>query len=165
MVTNFVPLRCRSNYSLLYGASTIDALLDRAAREGMGSLGLAELAGLYGAIEFYIKAKEHNVKPLVGLELDTEAGKIVFIAKDISGYSSLCRLSTIEKLHERAITLEDIVANHRGLIAVTLDTAFIDILTEIFTDDLYFGLTYFGDILSRIRIQKSLRAIGRCRPA
>jgi len=53
MVTNFVPLRCRSNYSLLHGASTIDALLDRAAQEGIGSLGIAELGGLYGAIEFY----------------------------------------------------------------------------------------------------------------
>ena len=159
MVTNFVPLRCRSNYSLFYGASIIDSLLDRAAREGMGSLGLVELGGLYGAIEFYIKAKDYNIKPLIGLEFDTEVGKITFIAKDITGYGSLCRLSTIEKLHEKTITLKDIVTHHKGLIAIAFDAAYIDILAEIFGDDFYFGLVYFGDIRSRIRIQKALRNI------
>ncbi|UCC79306.1 MAG: DNA polymerase III subunit alpha, partial [Candidatus Zixiibacteriota bacterium] len=164
MVTNFVPLRCRSNYSLLHGASTVDALLDRAAREGMGALGLAELGGLYGAIEFYIKAKDHNIKPLIGLEFDTEAGKIIFITKDITGYGSLCRLSTIEKLHEKTISLEDIVAHHKGLIAIALDAFYIDILKEVFADDFYYGLTYFGDIVSRIRIQRALRDIGKHNP-
>ncbi len=164
MVTNFVPLRCRSNYSLFYGASIIDSLLDRAAREGMGSLGLVELGGLYGAIEFYIKAKDYNIKPLIGLEFDTEVGKITFIAKDITGYGSLCRLSTIEKLHERTISLEDIISHHKGLIAIAFDAAYIDILAEIFGDDFYFGLVYFGDIRSRIRIQKALRNIGKYNP-
>jgi len=130
----------------------------------MGSLGLAELGGLYGMIEFYIKAKEHNIKPLLGLEFDTEAGKIVFIAKDIMGYGNLCRLSTIEKLHERTITLEDVVSHHKGLIAVATETTYIDILKEIFGDDFYFGLTYFGDILSRIRIQKALKNIAKYNP-
>jgi DNA-directed DNA polymerase III PolC len=142
----------------------VDALLDRAAQEGTGSLGLAELGGLYGAIEFYIKAKDHNIKPLIGLEFDAEAGKILFIAKNIAGYGSLSRLSTIEKLHQRSITLEDIVACHKGLIAIAFDIAGIDILKEIFADDLYFGLAYFGDMVSRIRIQKALKDIHKYNP-
>jgi DNA-directed DNA polymerase III PolC len=60
--------------------------------------------------------------------------------------------------------LEDIVANHRGLIAIAFDTGYIDILKEVFADDFYFGLTYIGDILSRTRIQKALRSIAKYNP-
>jgi DNA polymerase III alpha subunit len=69
----------------------------------MGSLGLAELGGLYGAIEFYIKAKDHNIKPLIGLEFGTEAGLITFIAKDIMGYGSGIR-QPLPFIHRRETT-------------------------------------------------------------
>ena len=104
MDTSFVPLRCRSNYSFLHGAATLDSLLEHAARHGMAAIGLADLGGLYGVIQFYMKAKEYSIKPIVGVELDTEAGRILFIAKSIAGYGNLCRLSTIAKLDERQPT-------------------------------------------------------------
>lgn len=164
MVTNFVPLRCRSNYSLLHGASTIDNLLDMAAREGAGALGLADLGGLYGAIEFNRKAKEHNIKPIFGLEFETEIGRMIFLAKDLAGYGNLCRLSTIEKLHEREITLKDIVTNHSGFVVIALDVDYFDMLKEILGEDLYFGLVNFGDARSRIISQKKLKQVKKHHP-
>jgi DNA-directed DNA polymerase III PolC len=122
MVTSFVPLRCRSNYSFLHGAATIEALLEQAARQGTGALGLADLGGLYGAIQFYIKASDYSIKPIIGVELETEAGTILFIAKSMIGYGNLCRLSTIVKLEERKPTIEEIAEYNKDVIAVVFGT-------------------------------------------
>ncbi len=159
MVTNFVPLRCRSNYSFLHGVCRIDQLLDRAARNGIGALGLAESGGLYGTIRFYQKALEYSIKPLIGLEINTEAGIILLFAVNFDGYGNLCRLSTIEKLHQRTPSIEDVSSYSKNLIAIAFETDRIKILKEIFGDDLYFGLVNHGDLSSRIRIQKQIRIL------
>lgn len=159
MATSFVPLRCRSDYSFLHGVATLDQLLERAAREGMGALGLADLGGLYGAIQFYKKSIEYNIKPIIGLELDTEAGTLLFIAKDIAGYGNLCRLSTITKLHEKIPSIENIAQYHANVIAIAFGIKHLDTLQDIFGDDFYFGLINLGDMKSRIRIQRNLKTI------
>ena len=182
MATSFVPLRCRSNYSFLHGAAKIEELLEHAARLGLGALGLADLGGLYGAVQFVMKAREFALKPILGVELDTAAGTVLFFAKDFAGYGNLCRLSTIVKLHERTPCVDDIAAHCNGLVAVAFASAHInrnaelgipqsairnpqsEILTslsEMFGDDLYFGLVTFGDVTSRIRLRKALRAIDK----
>ncbi len=157
MATNFVHLRCRSSYSFLHGVCTIEALLEQAARRGMGAVGIADLGGLYGMIEFYCKAREYNIKPVIGLEMETEAGRLMFLTRDFRGYGNLCRLSTIEKLHERLPSIEDIALHYGGLVAVAFETGCLDILKEIFSDDLYLGLVNFGDLRGRIRLQKTMR--------
>ena len=53
----FTHLHCHSHYSLLDGASPIDGLLDRAKELGMNALALTDHGNLYGALEFYRKAK------------------------------------------------------------------------------------------------------------
>jgi DNA-directed DNA polymerase III PolC len=160
MVTSFVPLRCRSNYSFLHGAATLDQILERAARQGMASLGLADLGGLYGAIQFYVKAREYNIKPIIGVELETAAGPILFIAKNIVGYGNLCRLSTIAKLDERTPSFEEITIYHNDLVAIAFEAQNADSLRSIFDDDLYFGLINFGDLRSRIKLLRGVRNIG-----
>ncbi len=159
MVTSFVPLRCRSNYSFLHGVSRIEELLERAARSGIGALGLADLGGLYGAVQFYQSAKEHSIKPLIGMEITTEAGTILFFAVNFDGYGSLCRLSTIEKLEERTVSIQDISEYFKNLMAIAFDTERLEVLNDIFGDNLYFGLVNHGDITSRIRIQKQMRIL------
>ncbi|MEE9554224.1 MAG: PHP domain-containing protein, partial [candidate division Zixibacteria bacterium] len=150
MVTNFVPLRCRSNFSFLHGVSRIDQLLDRAARTGIGALGLAELGGMYGTIQFYQKALEYSIKPLIGMEIETEAGKILFFSINFDGYGNLCRLSTIDKLYDRTPSLEELSSYSKNLVAVAFETNRIEVLKDIFGDNLYFGLVNNGDISSRI---------------
>ncbi len=159
MVTNFVPLRCRSNYSFLHGVCRIDQLLEHAARNGIGALGLAELGGLYGTIQFYQKAKEYSISPIVGLEIETETGLMLFIARDFRGYGNLCRLSTTGKLHKQTPSIDQIAEYSKNLIAVSFEADKIETLKEMFGENLYFGLVNHGDITNRTRIQKQLRVI------
>jgi DNA-directed DNA polymerase III PolC len=118
-----------------------------------------------------MKAREFNIKPILGVELDTESGPVLFIAKDFVGYGNLCRLSTIAKLEERTPTIDDIAAHRTGLIAIIFHSAFdnpqsairnpqsdgLAAIHEIFADALYFGLVNYGDITSQIRMRKALR--------
>lgn len=67
-VPPFVHLHCHSHYSLLDGASPIEDLVDRAKTLGMNALALTDHGNLYGALEFYKKAKAAGINPILGYE-------------------------------------------------------------------------------------------------
>jgi len=54
----FIHLHTHSHYSLLDGLAKIDALLDEAKKYKMPALALTDHGVMYGAIEFYQKAKK-----------------------------------------------------------------------------------------------------------
>ena len=64
----FVHLHCHSHYSLLDGAAPIDKLIDRAKTRGMNSLAITDHGNLHGALEFYQKAQQADIKPIIGYE-------------------------------------------------------------------------------------------------
>ena len=57
-MSKFTHLHVHSHYSLLDGLPKIDELLDCAKELGMNSIALTDHGVMYGAIEFYKKAKE-----------------------------------------------------------------------------------------------------------
>ena len=65
----FTHLHTHSHYSLLDGLAKIDELLDYAKELGMDSLALTDHGNIYGAIEFYKKAKAKGIKPIIGCEM------------------------------------------------------------------------------------------------
>jgi len=104
----FTHLHVHSHYSLLDGLAKIDELIKKAKELGMDSLALTDHGVLYGAIEFYKKAKEAGIKPIIGVELyvapesrhfkraniDKEKWHLVVLAKDKIGYQNLIQLVT-----------------------------------------------------------------------
>ena len=64
----FAHLHCHSHYSLLDGASPIGKLVARAKSHGMTALALTDHGNLHGALEFYRKAKESGLNPILGYE-------------------------------------------------------------------------------------------------
>src|SRR3954466_15593447 len=65
---SFVHLHCHSHYSLLDGASPIGGLIERAKSQGMNALAITDHGNLYGALEFYQKAKGAGINPILGYE-------------------------------------------------------------------------------------------------
>ncbi len=112
-----VHLHVHSNYSFLDGGSDVRSLVDRAKAVGCDSLALTDHNGLYGAVRFYKYAKKIGVKPIIGVEIEIEGGgHVVLLAKDITGYSNLCRIITRSQLsHEKgqARASFDILNRHR----------------------------------------------------
>src|SRR3990172_2523075 len=91
----YAELHCHSHFSLLDGASSPEDLLSRAWDLGMPALALTDHDGLYGAPRFYKEAKRLGIKPILGAELILEnAYHITLLARNMEGYSNLCRLIT-----------------------------------------------------------------------
>ena len=64
----FAHLHLHTEYSLLDGGNTIDRLLKRVKELGMTSVAVTDHGNLFGAMEFYWKAKAAGIKPILGIE-------------------------------------------------------------------------------------------------
>src|SRR5256712_4427516 len=92
-MAGWVELHCHSSYSFLDGASSVDDLVAAAKERGMSALALTDTNGLYGAVRFWNAAQEAGIRPIWGVELQTlDFGHLVLIAKDETGWRSLCRI-------------------------------------------------------------------------
>ncbi len=109
----FTHLHVHSHYSLLDGLAKIDELLARAKELGMDSLALTDHGVLYGAVEFFVKAKEYGIKPILGCEMylsptdlhsknptaeDRTRYHLVLLVKNETGYKNLMKLVSIAHL-------------------------------------------------------------------
>jgi len=65
----YVEIHCASAFSFLAGASSPEALVDRAAELGYSALALLDRDGLYGAPRFHKAARIAGIKPIIGAEL------------------------------------------------------------------------------------------------
>ena len=65
---SYVPLRCRSNFSFLDGASHPDELVEQAHALGLEALALTDRDGVYGMVRAHVKAKELGVRLIVGAD-------------------------------------------------------------------------------------------------
>ena len=133
----FTHLHVHSHYSLLDGLPKIDELLDYAKELGMDSLALTDHGVLYGAIEFFKKAKERGIKPIIGCEvyvafekmsqkrpnIDNKRYHLVLLVKNEEGYKNLVKLVTkahLEGFYYKPRIDEQLLAKHsKGLIALS----------------------------------------------
>lgn len=65
----FVHLHVASGFSLRFGASHPDALVQRAAEHGMDTLALTDRDGTYGAVKFVLAARRAGIRPVLGVDL------------------------------------------------------------------------------------------------
>ncbi|NLF03245.1 MAG: error-prone DNA polymerase [Anaerolineales bacterium] len=124
MSSEYVELHVHSCFSLLDGAATPEALLDRAAELGMGALGLTDHHGLYAAIRFSVAAQERGLHPIIGAEVTLEDERhLVLLAETQQGYRNLCWLLSRAQLeHEKGgarLAWAHLRDHTQGLIALT----------------------------------------------
>ena len=65
---SFVHLHVHTEYSMLDGAARLTDLTQRAAELEMPAIAMTDHGNVFGAYEFYKKAKEAGVKPIIGIE-------------------------------------------------------------------------------------------------
>ena len=113
----YVELHCHSNFSFLDGGSHPFELAARAAQLEMPALAITDRGGVYGAVKFLQACRKLGVKPLIGTALEVDGEEVVMIARNLSGYSNLCRLlsfaHTDQPKGEARATLAK-VAEHQG---------------------------------------------------
>lgn len=65
---SFVHLHVHTEYSMLDGAARIDDLFKTAAEMGMPAVATTDHGYVFGAYEFWSKARKYGVKPIIGVE-------------------------------------------------------------------------------------------------
>jgi error-prone DNA polymerase len=65
----FVHLHVASGYSLRYGATHPQVLVERAADHGMDTLALTDRDGCYGAVKFVQACQSTDIRPVLGVDL------------------------------------------------------------------------------------------------
>src|SRR3982075_35873 len=113
----YVELHCHSNFSFLDGGSHPYELAVRAAELEMPALAITARGGGYGAVKFLKACRKLGVKPIIGTTLEVDGQEVVMIARNLRGYSNLCRLlsfaHTDQPKGEARATIAK-VAEHRG---------------------------------------------------
>ncbi len=140
----FIHLHNHSHYSLLDAACRIDDLIAAAVADGMPAIALTDHGVLFGAVEFYKKAKKAGIKPILGMEAyivtkgrrtekstqQTESGgkrgayhHIVLLAKNETGYKNLLKLCTIAHIegfyYKPRIDTEVLRQYREGIVALS----------------------------------------------
>ena len=89
------PLYIKTDNSLLNSLIKIDDLIAYAVKNKIKVLTITDDT-MHGVLEFYIKCKKNDIKPIVGLEISG----IVLYAINYDGYKNLIKLSTIKSKEE-----------------------------------------------------------------
>ncbi len=136
-MANFTHLHVHSHYSLLDGLPKIDEILDYCQKLGMDSVALTDHGVIYGAVEFYKKAKEKGIKPIIGAEMylafekmtqerpniDDKRYHLILLVKNELGYKNLVKLITkahLEGFYYKPRIDEELLAQHsEGLICLS----------------------------------------------
>ena len=114
----YVPLWCKSHFSLLEGASAPEELVTRAHELGLQALALTDRDSLAGAPRAAAHARKLGLKLLYGAEVHlTAQRRITLIAKDRLGYGNLTQLLSRAPSQEAssALTMDDSVPGCAGL--------------------------------------------------
>src|SRR5881275_1190390 len=142
--TPYVELHSHSNFSFLDGGSHPYELAVRAAELEMPALAITDHGGVYGAVRHLQACRKLGVKPIIGTALEVDGEELILIARNLRGYSNLCRL--LSHAHadqpkgEARTTLEK-VAEHRGdlfyLSATDSESRLRDLLEALGTENVF----------------------------
>ncbi len=116
-MTPYVELHSHSNFSFLDGGSHPYELAMRAAELEMPALAITDRGGVYGAVKHLQACRKLGVKPIIGSALEVDGDELILIARNLRGYSNLCRLLTIAHADQpkgEARTTLAKVDEHRG---------------------------------------------------
>src|SRR2546426_1068145 len=117
MAAPYVELHSHSNFSFLDGGSHPYELAMRAAELKMPALAITDRGGVYGAVRHLQACRKLGVKPIIGSALEVDGEELILIARNLRGYSNLCRLLShahADQPKGEARTTLGKVAEHRG---------------------------------------------------
>ena len=109
---SWIPINCKTHFSLLQGFSKCDKLAQKCKEHGYGACVISDMNTVSGAINFHQACRKHDIKPLLGCDF----GDYILIAKNKDGWLDLIK---IVSQHDLEVLKNG--ASHGNLICVTRD--------------------------------------------
>ncbi len=136
MSSEFVHLHNHSDYSMLDGACRISDMIQWAVESSAPAVALTDHGNMFGAWEFYTKAQEAGVNPIVGCEVYVAPGDrkkrgkdqgspyhLTLLVENATGYQNLLKLVSLgytEGFYSKPrIDMEILQEYREGIIALT----------------------------------------------
>ncbi len=132
---SFTHLHLHTLYSLLDGAIRMKDLISTVQAKGMNSVAVTDHGNMFGAIDFYKRAKSAGIKPILGIEAYVAGDKgrqdrsekvahhLILLAKNEEGYANLRYLSStayMDGFYYHPRMDKKVLAEHsKGLFALT----------------------------------------------
>ncbi len=135
--SKFVNLHVHTFYSILDGLSKPEEYVKKAKEQGMSAIAITDHGTMHGAIEFFKACKQHNIKPILGLEvyiafnkltdkrhqIDNKRTHAVLLAETQEGYENLLAMATTASLegyyYKPRVDWELMKKHSKGLIALS----------------------------------------------
>jgi len=124
-----------THYSILDGAMTVDQLIQKACEGKIDAIAITEHGNIFSAVEFFFKASEAGIKPIIGCEIYIAPGKLTeknqdeknfhatLIVKNEEGYKNLCiilKIANMEGFYRKPrIDLKTLIEYKEGLIMLS----------------------------------------------
>lgn len=139
---DFAHLHVHSYYSFLDGMSSPKQIIDRVIENGQKAVAITDHGNMHGVIEFFDKAKEQGIKPIIGCEVYVapgsmkdkageafkgEGGKnyyhLILLAETQEGYQNLMKIVSTgwtEGYYYKPRVDKDVLREHsKGIIATS----------------------------------------------
>ena len=105
----FTHLHVHSQYSILDGAASVKALVQKAKKDKMKALALTDHGSMFGIKEFHATCSAEGIKPILGCEtyvaarsmknksekIDRSGYHLILLAKNKTGYRNLIKLVSV----------------------------------------------------------------------
>ena len=111
-MAEFTHLHLHTDYSLLDGACDVEKLVKHVKGMGQKAVAMTDHGNIYGAVQFFDAAKQHDINPILGCELyicqkedhraDPQGDQyhhLLVIAENDEGYRNLVRITSEASLH------------------------------------------------------------------
>lgn len=107
----FTHLNVKSEYSILNSIAKLDGLIAKAKRNNMNHLALTDINNMHIVFTFQNSCKKNGIHPILGLSLvvyhNDDYYMLTFLAKTITGYHNLVKLSTLANMGEKEFPYVD----------------------------------------------------------
>ncbi len=156
----FIPLHIRTSYSFLKSGILLKNLFNVAKKYGYEEIGICDLNVMYSYPEFNSLAKENNIKPIFGLDIEVEDFYLSLILKNENGYRNLCKIVSLiskNKYNDKEIVLDELKDYFKDVICIIptnknscfnqINDNLLPIIKKIssYFDDFYIGLEIYTD--------------------
>ncbi len=138
---SFVLPVFRSSFSLLYGTTPPEEIVRATTQIGYERAILADRNNLYGCYDFYDRARESGIRPIIGAGITCESGEFIFLCEDYDGFKNLSRIITHYHLHGTP-SMELLKKYRQGLVCLAPVSDTIEDLKGIYGDSFYLIVDY-----------------------
>jgi DNA polymerase III subunit alpha len=158
-LTEFAHLHLHTEYSLLDGLGRMPDYIKRAQELGVQHVAVTDHGVMYASLEWYRKATDGGLHPMVGIEAYLAAGEasardrrqyhLLLLAENLEGYRNLLKLATKASLegfyYRPRIDLEMLQQHRAGLIATSACLSG-PVARNILNDQIAQARTYAGEL-------------------